>query len=900
MAEQHTKKQTAKRTKRQIYEEVITTHKNADFDALGAMIAAKRLYPKAALVFPGSQEKNLRNFFLFSTSYLFDFIKLKQIDLDRVKRLIIVDTRQKNRIGIFAELAGRKDVDIHIYDHHPGSHDDIQGNTEIIGESGSTTTLMTGLIRQKGIDISPEEATIMCLGIHEDTGSFTFSSTTPEDYRAAAWLTEQGANHNTISDMLTRELTPEQLWLLNDLTQSALTKVINGIEVVFAKVVRDEYIGDFAVLAHKLMEIGNYNVLFALAQMKDRVYLVARSRIKDVNVAEIAYALGGGGHPYAASSTIRDKTLIQVERSLQALLRNRIKPIRRAADFMTSPVISVQPEESLKQINNLMSRYAINVILVMDEEGVLKGYLTKQVVEKAIFFGLGELKAKDYMNIEFSTVHPDTPFKEAQQLIVENKLRVLPVVENGNVVGVITRTDLLNILHGDPLVPASPSDPQVSSHYMRKKNMAALMKESLPKNIIQYLKVFGQVADTIGYNVYMVGGIVRDILLKRKNLDVDIVVEGDAIQFAHELASQHKVRVRSHKKFGTAVLVFPEGFKVDVATARMEYYETPGSAPIVETGSLKMDLYRRDFTINTLAIKLNKSNYVLIDHFGALKDIKEKVLRVLHNLSFMEDPTRMLRAVRFEQRFHFRIGKLTERLIRNAVKINAFKDPSYRRLFQELKLILKEPDPNNALRRLQEFDLLQFISSEIKLDQNADLLLEEIRKVMDWYRLLYTDEPFEPWKIYWHGLTSELDTRSLEALSEKLGMIDTESRNMVAQREKMNGILDSLFKFSGSNYELYILLSPFDTESLLYMMANTANEKTKRLISGYFTRLKHTAILTGGKDLAKMGFKPGPVYKEIFNRLLEARLNERIKSREDEIRFVKENFHSVEAVPESP
>jgi adenylosuccinate synthase len=132
----------------------------------------------------------------------------------------------------------------------------------------------------------------MCLGIHEDTGSFTFSSTTAEDYRAAAWLTDQGANHNIIADMLTRELTVEQVWLLNDLTQSATTRVINGIEVVFAKVIRDEYIGDFAVLVHKLMEMENLNCLFALARMEDRIYVVARSRIREVNVGEILLAFG--------------------------------------------------------------------------------------------------------------------------------------------------------------------------------------------------------------------------------------------------------------------------------------------------------------------------------------------------------------------------------------------------------------------------------------------------------------------------------------------------------------------------------------------------------------------------------------------------------------------------------
>jgi len=313
--------------------------------------------------------------FLHSASYLFNFSKIKQIDFDRIKKLILVDTRQKSRIGRFAELVDRPDVEIHIYDHHPDSKDDILGQVEVIRKIGSSTAILTRLIREKGLPVSHDEATVMCLGIHEDTGSFTFSSTTPEDYEAAAWLTEQGADHNVIADMLTRELSAEQVWLLNDLTKSAITRVINGVEVVITKVVRDEYVGDFAVLVHKFMEMENLDVVFALAQMEDRIYLVARSRIEQVNTAEIALALGGGGHPHAASATIKNKTLMQVERSLQALLRSRINPTKTAGDLMSSPAIHIPPHETVKKAADLMTRYNINVLLVMNKR--VQGKLLK-------------------------------------------------------------------------------------------------------------------------------------------------------------------------------------------------------------------------------------------------------------------------------------------------------------------------------------------------------------------------------------------------------------------------------------------------------------------------------------------------------------------------------------------
>ena len=877
---------------RDLNKEIITTHINADFDALSSMVAAKKLYPDATLVFPGSQEKNLRNFFLHSISYLFDFSRIKLIDLDQVKRLILVDTRQRGRIGRFAKLLDRKDVDIHIYDHHPASNDDIRGNKEVIRAIGSTTSILTEVIRKKGISITPDEATIMCLGIHEDTGSFTFSSTREEDHLAAAWLSGQGANHNVIADMLTREMSAEQVWILNDLTKSATTHVINGVEIVIAKVIREDYTGDFAILVHKFMEMENLKVIFALAQMEDKVYLVARSRIEDLNVAEIALAFGGGGHPQAASATIKKKTLIQVEKSLHTLLRNRVNPRKVAMDMMSSPVIHVLPGKSVKEASTIMTKYNINVLMVVDKKGVLKGYITRQIMEKAVYFGLGHVPVKDYMNIDFSIVRPDAPLSEVQDLIIKNKLRILPVMQNGNLLGVITRTDLLNILVGGPVIEDFFYHSSNASNFTKKKNIASMLKECLPRRIISLIKDFGTTADSLGYNAYLVGGLVRDMFLKRENLDVDIVIEGDGIRFAQEFAENHEARVRSHKKFGTAVLIFPDGFKVDLATARIEYYETPAAPPMVETSSLKMDLLRRDFTVNTLAIKLNKRDYgTLIDYFGGQKDLRERLIRVLHNLSFVEDPTRVFRAVRFEQRFGFTIGKLTLSLIKNAIDINCFKDLSGRRLFTELKLILMENKPDQAIERMHELDLLQFISPDIEYTEGLKKILEDIKAVISWFDLLYLEEPYEAWKTFWYGLTSSLDPKAIQDLAARMQMNDMESRGMIAQRLNLDHIVDSLIRIKGDdNFGIYTLLSQYDTEILLFMMAKANNEKIKKIISNYFTRLKGKKLHLKGRDLKDMGFQPGPLYKEIFTRLLEASLNSKVGTREEEIEFVKDHF----------
>src|SRR5512142_2452846 len=335
--------------------EVITTHINADFDSLASMLAAKKLYPDAVLVFPGSTEKNLRDFFIQSTFYVFQTERIKNIDFSKIRRLILVDTRQPGRIGKFSEVAGRPEVELHIYDHHPPSPEDLRGRVEVIRETGATITILAAILKERSVPFSSEEATVMAVGLYEDTGSFTFSSTTPEDLKTAAFFRSQGAHLNVGSSLVTRELTADQISLLNQLIHSATRRTVQGLEVVVAKASSDKYVGDFALLVHKLKDMENLNVLFAPAQMEDRVYLGARSRIDGVNVGEIAAAFGGGGHATAAAATIRDMSLSQAEKKLLDFLEKRIHPVRLARELMSFPVKTVAAEETIERAGELLT-----------------------------------------------------------------------------------------------------------------------------------------------------------------------------------------------------------------------------------------------------------------------------------------------------------------------------------------------------------------------------------------------------------------------------------------------------------------------------------------------------------------------------------------------------------------
>ncbi|MCE5334800.1 MAG: CBS domain-containing protein, partial [Desulfobacteraceae bacterium] len=702
--------------------EVITTHVNADFDAMGSMIAAKKLYPEAVLVFPGSQERTLREYFIKSTVFIYGFKRLRDISLDEVTRLILVDTRQASRIGKFTDILQKPGVEVHVYDHHPNAEDDIKPTLEFVRPVGSTVTLLTGILRDRGISLSPEEATIMSLGIFEDTGSFSFNSTTPDDFEAAAHLLRSGADLNVVSDMVTQELTAEQINLLNELLLSAKTYTIQGIEICITSVSIDKYVGEFAVLVHKLRDIENLDVVFALARMDDRIYLVARSRIPEVNVGAVASYFGGGGHATAASASIKELTLIQSEAKLLELLRSHIHPYPTAENFMTSPPIVTEPDVEIGEAELTMVRYNINAMPVMDG-GTIVGLITRQVLEKARFHGLEHQKIAEFMNSDVAVVAPTATLLEVQTHLVERHQRILPVVENDRVLGVITRRDLLDFMLSDHADSSVIIDDSALSHWSKRKNIQSVIAEQLPKNIIQDLKEFGKLAEGLAFRAYAVGGFVRDLLLRRQNFDIDIVVEGDAIEFAKAFAEQHRIKCRLHRKFNTAMLVFPDGRTIDVASARFEYYQHPAALPIVEFSSLKMDLYRRDFTINTLALALNPDEFGhLIDFFSGQRDIKERIVRVLHNLSFVEDPTRVLRAIRFEQRFGFKIGKQTSALIRNAVRMGLLQKVGAHRFYHELRLIFEEEDPVPALRRMEDFGVMPAFASGMHFDRKMEEL----------------------------------------------------------------------------------------------------------------------------------------------------------------------------------
>lgn len=877
---------------------LITCHSNADFDALAAMCAAALIYGPCDVLFPGTQEANLQTFYQElkerpGAAPGCTFLDDRVPDFSKYGRLVAVDTRRRSRLRHVWPLLDNPGTRIEVWDHHPETSDDVHAHVCHAEICGAVTTLLIEEIQKLNIAVPRETATVLGLGIYSDTGSFSFSSVTQRDFAAAGWLLGRGMDINIISEKTAFSMTKEHIRALNALLESAQTYHINGADVVLAEATLDSYLDDFAFLAHKMMEMEKFDILFAIGRMDDRIQIVARSRSHAVNVGAVCSAFGGGGHAYAASASVRDKTLSEVRDGILTQLYLQEEGEKTARDYMSQPAIGIEEGHTIAEADELMLHFGLKTMPVFAPmTRRCTGLIDSQITQKAIAHGLAGAPLTDYMRRNLKTLPVTATLRDITTVIVGARQRLVPIVSGGSsVVGVVSRTDLINIFAQEP-GRMNPTDRAPKS-----RNMGRTMRDRLPKDVLDILEKAGALGRSRQTPVYVVGGFVRDLLLKTPNHDIDLVVEGDGIGFARAFAGVLGGRVRVHKKFLTSVVIFPgaggKEERVDVATARLEYYESPAALPTVEHSSIKMDLYRRDFTINALAIRLDcEPMGEIVDFFGGQKDIRDRVIRVLHTLSFVEDPTRCLRAVRFEQRYHFRIGPATEKLIKNDVSLKLLDKLSPSRLFNEFEHICAEETTILCIRRLHELGILQAIHPQLSINPDRKEMLIRTAKVMAWYRLLYIDEEMRPWLVYFLVLCSSLTYAVTLEVFRRLGIPPALKNEVLGCREKARSLRSSLKRLTATPgfrvSALCAMLRPLPVEFVLYLMADMEVPETRRALSRYITVWRTEKPGVDGSDLKKLGLAPGPAYGVILQRLLEAKLDGTAASPEEQLALARE------------
>lgn len=422
------------------------------------------------------------------------------------------------------------------------------------------------------------------------------------------------------------------------------------------------------------------------------------------------------------------------------------------------------------------------------------------------------------------------------------------------------------------------------------ENLADRMKSLLHGQMFTLLKRIGRLANADGYSAFVVGGLVRDMVMGTRNLDLDIVIEGDAIHFSGRLARRIGGTVVVHRRFGTASIYMKSGLKIDIATARREVYEAPAALPRVEFSSLRHDLIRRDFTINAMAVSLNRESFgQLIDFFGGERDLGQRRIRVLHDSSFIDDPTRIFRAVRFEQRFGFMIDSRTEELIRHAISREMFDRTEKQRIRDEIILILKEPDPLKALRRMNELHELKFIHPRIKFSKKMAKFFKSIEDVLGWFDASsFRRRPAEGWVLYLMALTDGLSRRELIELCEQFVLRNRDRARLLSFKASYRAVIGLLTgRRRAAPRSLHAALEPLSYETMLAILAGSGSTLARKRMEEFFRRYHGIKLSIKGGDLKRLGLKPGPKFSEILAGVLHRKIDGLVRTKKEELECAK-------------
>lgn len=683
---------------------IILTHRNIDFDALASMVGIQKLHPDAKLVIEGKLGSYVQDFLALAKEQL-PYFRLKEIDLTKVEKVFLVDTNDLNRsVTNKDDLRTLEKVQLEIIDHHP-YYNSIKKNMTIDLVGACATILVERIIRHN-LKLSKFESTLMALGIYEDTGSLLFENTTSRDVLAVAFLLEQGAQLGVVAEYLSKPLSTEQMELFQLLLDNGTTEKFQGLPVFFSYGQTAEHIDGLAVLTQRLGEIESAVVWFIVVLMDDRIYIVARSKGNGLPVNKIMEAFGGGGHEKAASAVIKDDDISGVITAIKNEINKIIRSPHLVRDIMSYPVKTVGPNTKMDEVGQILLRYGHTGVPVV-EDNRLVGVISRRDVDKALKHGLNHAPVKGFMTQDAITVGPEISWEEVQRLMVQHDIGRLPVIEKGELVGIVSRSDVLRLIYGS-VIPTTSELVKERSEAQRS-NVLRLIKR-LPKDIQNLMELIGEVAGSNNFKAYLVGGFVRDLLLEVPTKDLDIVVEGDGLLFAQQLNEKLKEtnRLFLHKNFGTARIVINEDIHLDIASSRREDYDFPGALPIVEGSTLKDDLFRRDFTINAMALCLNSSCFgEMIDYYGGLRDLEQREIRFLHNLSFIDDPTRIIRAIRFAGRYRFKLPKITRDAIGTALETRVLEGISPERFTEELLLIYDEENYQAMGKILIKYGIFQ-------------------------------------------------------------------------------------------------------------------------------------------------------------------------------------------------
>jgi tRNA nucleotidyltransferase (CCA-adding enzyme) len=424
---------------------------------------------------------------------------------------------------------------------------------------------------------------------------------------------------------------------------------------------------------------------------------------------------------------------------------------------------------------------------------------------------------------------------------------------------------------------------------LQPDTLRSRLKAKISESVWKLFEVAVTCADDLKMDVYLVGGCIRDLLLGTETLDWDIVVQGDGPELGAAIAAKFDGEIQKKSQFLTCTVILENENKLDIATTRSEIYKHPAALPEVQKSSIDEDLFRRDFTVNTLALKLNGEDaFTLIDKYNGLKDLNAGLIKILHSKSFLDDPTRAFRAIRYEKRFGFSLQSETNQLLKEAINAKVFDRLSGFRIFNELKRTLQEKQPASYVQRYKEIGLLQCIHPDLFDPTSGTELLNKIEKGLHHLK----DLP-ENWKVYFLGMLYSTPKESRQPCLSRLDLKGKEADFFRESIDKVEKALTALDKTEDIDpLVIYETLHQLSDEAIAILIALAKTEGVKKAIVSYNDNFRERAILkVNGDDLIKLGFSPGPTFQKILENLKKARLTGEIHTKNDEIDWIQKKFN---------
>ncbi|MBQ3458359.1 MAG: CBS domain-containing protein, partial [Synergistaceae bacterium] len=480
--------------------QIITSHLNTDFDSLASMIAIQKLYPDAVICPPGSMSRKVRDFMAKQgRPFASRLMKPKKIPLDQVTLMVAVDTRSRARIGPFAALAGRQDVEVHVYDHHPSTLDDIPAEKLVYDQIGAVTTMILERLLLERKKITPEEATLFAIGIYDDTGAFTYETTTERDIAAVSYLRELGADLSGVLAQVETDMSSDDKKVLDTLAENAKEIYINGAKVFLTWAETENYVQGLSVFVNRLKEYCDSHVTIAVVNNGGKkVNIIARSTEGILDVKEFLAPYGGSGHYQAGSATLTGRDAKEVLDEIELRLAGVITPLMKVSDIMTSPVIAVGTDAKVDEGYRTMLRFGVKSLPVISDNGEVVGMMTRKDLDKAHLHGLDRANISDFMTQGIISLSSEASIDEAHRMMATYGFEKMPVLDgNGKLVGTLSRANLLKALdHSGQF--ADEGNKRDGAGFLWVENVAHLMEDSFSLKTLSLLRRVGAKANELG------------------------------------------------------------------------------------------------------------------------------------------------------------------------------------------------------------------------------------------------------------------------------------------------------------------------------------------------------------------------------------------------------------------